>query len=206
MTNHGGNRRRSIRLQGYDYSRPGSYFITICTHNRECLFDTIVDGEMVLNEFGRIVSQEWVKTGEIRDEIKLDRWVIMPNHFHGIVWIKTTGNGISRCRRGDRPGRGTARRAPTVEQFGKPVVGSLPTIVRAFKSAVTKRINQLRNTPGMKLWQRNYWEHIIRNDDELNRLRQYIMDNPMKWETDRENPEAFRRTAMIRENSEELGV
>lgn len=184
--------RRSIRLQGYDYSRPGAYFITICTHNRECLFGTIIDGDMVLNQFGRIVSEEWVKTGEIRDEIQLDRWVIMPNHFHGIVWITTTGNGISRCRKGDRPGRGTARRAPTVEQFGKPVAGSLPAIVRAFKSAVTKQINQIRTTPGAKIWQRNYWEHIIRNKDELNRIRQYIIDNPVKWETDRENFEGLR--------------
>ena len=103
MTNQGGNHRRSIRLQGYDYSLPGAYFITICTRNLECLFGTVVDGEIVLNQFGRIVSEEWVKTGEIRDEIQLDRWVIMPNHFHGIVWIKTTGNGISQCCRGDRP-------------------------------------------------------------------------------------------------------
>ena len=199
MINHGGNHRRSIRLQGYDYSRPGAYFITICTHNRECLFGTIVDGDMVLNQFGRIVSEEWVKTGQIRDEIQLDQWVIMPNHFHGIVWIRRGDDTIVDCR-------GTARRAPTVEQFGKPVAGSLPTIVRAFKSAVTKQINQLRDTPGMKLWQRNYWEHIIHNDDELNRIRQYIMDNPARWEMDRDNPEAFRQPAIIRENSEELGV
>ena len=199
MTNHGGNRRRSIRLQGYDYSRPGAYFITICTHNREFLFGTIVDGEMVLNQYGKIVADEWMKTPKIRREIKLDEWVVMPNHFHGIVWI----------RRGTaRRAPTNTRRAPTVEQFGKPVAGSLSTIVQAFKSAVTKHINQLRNTPGMKLWQRNYWEHIIRNDDELNRIRQYVIDNPMQWETDRENPhaEAVKLIAKIKKNFEEFGA
>ena len=126
--------RRSIRLKGYDYSQIGAYFITICTQNRECLFGKIVDGKMVLNPFGRIVADEWTKTALIRDEIKLDEWVVMPNHFHGIVVV-------TNCR-------GTARRAPTVERFGKPVSGSIPTIVRSFKSAVTKRINELRQTPG----------------------------------------------------------
>jgi len=136
----------------------------------------------VLNPLGRIVADEWIKTADIRNEIELDEWVVMPNHFHGIVWIRQT-DGTS-----DTVCRGTARRAPTVEQFGKSVAGSLPTIIRAFKSAVTKRINESRNTPGAGLWQRNYWEHIVRNENELNRIRQYIIDNPKNWETDRENP------------------
>ena len=85
--------RRSMRLQGYDYSSPGAYFVTICTQNRECLFGEIVARKMVLNDAGKIVADEWIKTGDIRDEIELDAWVVMPNHFHGIVMI----------RRGDRP-------------------------------------------------------------------------------------------------------
>jgi REP element-mobilizing transposase RayT len=178
------NRRRSIRLQGYDYSQSGAYFVTICTRDRACLFGEIVDGKMELNEYGNIVEEEWTKTGQIRDEIEMDAWVVMPNHFHGIVVITDERRG------GMTHGRGTARRAPTAERFGQPVTGSLPTIVRAFKSAVTKRINESRRTPGAKLWQRNYWEHIVRNDHELHRIREYIADNPREWDMDRENPDA----------------
>ncbi|NCC26025.1 MAG: transposase [Deltaproteobacteria bacterium] len=163
--------RRSIRLQGYDYSQAGAYFVTICTQNRECLFGEIENGEMRLNDAGRMVADEWLKTAEIRDEIELDEWVVMPNHFHGIVVVTA-------CR-------GTARRAPTMERFGQPIVGSVPTIIRSFKSAVTKHINELRQTPGMKLWQRNYWEHIVRNEPELNRIREYIHNNPAQWEMDK---------------------
>ena len=168
-------RRRSIRLKGYDYTQAGGYFVTVCTQNRECLFGEIADGEMVLNEYGTIVADEWRKTAQIRNEIELGEWVVMPNHMHGIVII-ISGN--------DR--RGTARRAPT-EQFGKPVSGSLPTIIRSFKSAVTRRINELRNTAGAKLWQRNYYEHIIRNDDEYNQIVRYIRHNPINWNDDKLN-------------------
>nr|VFK56562.1 MAG: Transposase IS200 like [Candidatus Kentron sp. TUN] len=99
----------------------------------------------------------------------------MPNHFHGIVMITD----------GDVARRGTARRAPTMEQFGRPASGSVPTIIRSFKSAVTKRINQSRKTPGMRLWQRNYWEHIVRDEPELLHIREYIRNNPIHWKTDR---------------------
>ncbi|MEA2015034.1 MAG: transposase [Thermodesulfobacteriota bacterium] len=167
--------RRSIRLKGYDYSQAGAYFVSICTQNRECLFGKITDGQMVLNDAGKIVADEWIKTGAIRNNVALDEWVVMPNHFLGILVVD------------DR--RGTARRAPTIEQFGQPVSNSIPTIIRSFKSAVTKRINEIRKTPGKKLWQRNYYEHIIRDENELNRIREYIVNNPMKWGLDRENPD-----------------
>jgi len=98
----------------------------------------------------------------------------MPNHIHSII-ILVDG------------GRGTLQRAPTAEQFGKPTSDSIPTIVRLFKSATTKRINELRNTPGIPIWQRNYYEHIIRSEESLNRIRQYILDNPARWAFDREN-------------------
>ena len=98
----------------------------------------------------------------------------MPNHLHGIVTIRV-----------DLARRGTACRAPTVERFGKAVTGSIPTIVRSFKSAVTKRMNELWNTPGAKVWQRNYWEHVVRNERELHRIREYIINNSAKWESDR---------------------
>jgi len=162
--------RRSIRLKGYDYSQAGAYFVTICTQGRVCLFGEIADGKMVLNDAGRIVADEWIKTALIRDEIELDEWVVMPNHFFFFFLIRS---------RGDRPV------APTPTPLPGPRPKSIGSLMSGFKSAVTKRINKLRQTPGAKLWQRNYWEHIIRNDGELNRIRQYIMDNPAKWEMDR---------------------
>ena len=174
--------RRSIRLKDYDYRQAGAYFVTICTRGQECLFGEIVNGEMICNEMGMIVQVEWEKTAAIRSEIELDEFVVMPNHFHGIIWIVDDG------------GRGTARRAPTRraptdhapihEQFGKPVAGSIPTIVRAFKSAVTRHINMTRNTPGVPVWQRNDYEHIIRNEKSYLKIAQYIRTNPTQWELD----------------------
>jgi REP element-mobilizing transposase RayT len=165
--------RRSIRIPGYDYSQTGWYYATICTGHMERLFGDVVNGKMVLNEMGRIVETEWIKTTILRHNIKLDEYIIMPNHFHGIINIVEDVNR-----------RGTERRAPTTEQFGKPVTNSIPTIIRSFKSAVTKKINEIRNTPGAILWRRNFYEHIIRDENDLNRIRQYIMNNPLKWADD----------------------
>ncbi len=179
--------RRSIRLPGYDYSKNGAYFVTICTQNRECLFGTIVDGEMQLNQFGKIAADTWNWLRNQYNYVVLDQWVVMPNHLHGIIVINND------CR-------GGSRTAPTVNR--KP----LGRLIGAFKTVSTKHINQIRTTPGVRIWQRNYWEHIIRNDGDLNRIRQYIMDNPIKWETDRENLEAGESAAKINNNFEELGV
>ncbi len=182
--------RRSIRLKEYDYAQAGAYFITICTHQRENLFGEIVDGEIILNEFGQIAHEEWHKTALIRGEIDLDEFVIMPNHFHGIIWI-VDGRGTARraptTRRAPTSalGESSADFTPTHEQFGKPVVGSIPTIVRAFKSAVSRRINLARCTPGNPVWQRNYWEHIIRDEKDLTNAQAYILNNPIQWENDR---------------------
>jgi putative transposase len=169
--------RRSVRLMGYDYAQEGAYFVTICTQNRTCLFGEVVNSEMRLTDFGAVAQTEWLRTAELRSNVALDAFVVMPNHVHGVVVIV-----------GDE--EGTARRAPTIkaEQFGKPAHGSLPTIVRAFKSAVTKRINEMRGTPGASVWQSRYYEHVIRNEDELHRVRRYIIDNPLRWELDTENP------------------
>ena len=169
--------RRSIRLKGYDYAQPGAYFVTICTQHRACLFGAVVDGEMRLNELGRIVRDEWLKTAKLRPRVVLDEFVVMPNHVHGIIMVVD-----------DDGGRGTLQRAPTIERFGKSTSDSIPTIVRLFKSATTRRINQHRGTPGTLVWQRNYYEHIIRNEQTLNRIRRYIVENPLRWHLDRENP------------------
>ena len=119
---------------------------------------------------------EWFHTTELRPYVELfeDEFVVMPNHIHGIIWIN------------EDDGRGTARRAPTQERFGKPVIGSLPTIVRAYKSAVTKRINLLRQTPGAPVFQRNYFEHIIGSDREYEHIAEYIANNPVNWVRDEE--------------------
>ncbi len=202
-------RIESIRLPGYDYSRPGAYFITIVVHNRQCLFGEIVNGEMTLNEFGEIVKTEWQKTGALRPNIDVDAFVVMPNHLHGILIITDNDDLYhhhNRNRNRDRNRRDTLQRVSTesesesesesgmgmepgmgmgtIEQFGKPTHNSIPTIVRLFKSTVTKQINQIRQTLGIPVWQRNYYEHIIRNDDELNKIREYIINNPLTWKTD----------------------
>jgi len=179
--------RHSIRLKDYDYSQEGAYFVTICTWNKDHMFGEIDSGNMSLNEYGEIVKQEWLRTGIIRANVKMDYFIIMPNHFHGILMISDDCRGtLQRARHENIRGesRGTLQRAPASEQFGKPVSNSIPTIVRLFKSTTTKQINQIRNLPGISVWQRNYYEHIIRSEPELNKIREYILNNPLNWETD----------------------
>lgn len=165
--------RRSIRLHDYDYSRAGAYYITICIYNKEHLFGKIANGELQPNEYGKIAENEWIKTFQLRNNIEMDEFIIMPNHFHGIIIISNEPDGT-----------GTARRAPTIERFSKPTSNTIPTIIRNYKSAVTKQINDLKNTPGTILWQRNYYEHAIRDEADLNRIREYIINNPRNWEND----------------------
>ena len=171
--------RRSIRLPGYDYSSAGAYYVTICTREKSLLFGRVLDQQMHRNDLGDVAHEEWFRSAKLRDDIMLDTFVVMPNHIHGIIIRR----GTAHCS------TGTARRAPTIEQFGKPVAGSLPTLVRAYKSAVTQGINMLRKTPGAPVWQGNYYEHIVRSEVELNRIREYIATNPLRWGSDRYNPE-----------------
>ena len=165
--------RRSIRLEGYDYAQAGAYFVTICAHARECLFGEIDADAMMLSEFGEIVRDEWLKSCAIRSEIKLDAYIVMPNHFHGIVYIASTDS----IRGDDR----------LVAPVG-PKPKSLGAFMAGFKSAVTKRINEMRRTPGATVWQRNYYEHIIRNEADYNRIAEYINHNPQRWAQDSLNP------------------
>jgi len=170
--------RRSIRLKGYDYTQPGAYFVTICTQDRQHLFGEVVDGEMRLNEAGEIVCAAWFKTAQLRSYVVLheDEFVVMPNHVHGIIWIV------------DDDGGATRRVAPTQNNRpAGPVPGSIGAIVGQFKSTVARRVNELRSTPGVPVWQRNYYEHIIRNDRALNIIRRYIAENPLRWHLDRNN-------------------
>ncbi len=175
MDNLQKHHRRSTRLNGYDYSAPEAYFITICTKNRKFIFGEIVNGKMILNEYGEIARNEWLRTSQIRPNIIVDEFVVMPNHLHGILIITDSSVML--------------QPAPTFEQFGKPISNSIPTIIRLYKSTTVKQINQLRNTSGIPIWQRNYYEHIIRNETVLNKIREYIFYNPIKWQLDIENPQ-----------------
>lgn len=191
--------RHSIRLKDYDYSSVGAYFVTICAWQRTCLFGEVVDGEMVLNDSGGIVSDEWVKTATVRINVELDQFVVMPNHLHAILVISdyvgakpvarpkapdntaTNTSADLQCQATQR--RATHRVAPT-----GPGAGTIGAIMAQFKSMATKRINIIRDTPGGPVWQRNYYERVIRDEHELSRAREYIINNPMKWDLDRENP------------------
>ena len=170
--------RRSIRLKEYDYSQAGLYYITICTQKHLCLFGEIEKGEMILNKYGIIAEKKWLKTSEMRPNIHLDVFVIMPNHMHGIIEITNRRGTMHRALT-------TTHRAPAVEQFAKPMSNTIPTIIRGYKSSITKQINVLRNQPGVPVWQRNYYEHIIRNEKYHYQISEYIQNNPLKWENDK---------------------
>jgi putative transposase len=170
--------RRSIRLSGWDYTSAGAYFVTICTHERSRLFGKVVDGQMQMNEYGQIVWACWKEIPLHFPHVELDAFVVMPNHVHGIIILAPVGA---------RHKVGAPHAVPP--PFGKPVPGSIPTILRSFKSAVTKRINALREVPGAPVWQSNYYEHIIRYEREWGHIREYILNNPARWETNENNPD-----------------
>jgi REP element-mobilizing transposase RayT len=168
--------RQSIRLKDYDYSQAGAYFITICTYRRKCLFGNIANGAMEPNHFGIIIQETWDALPLHYQYIRLDEFVVMPNHVHGIIIFlddldMNVGAGL--------------KPAPTRRH-------GLPEIVRGFKSFSSRSINQLRQSPGSPVWQRNYYEHVIRSQDDLDQARQYILNNPAKWSEDRENPQNIR--------------
>ncbi|HEY9639693.1 MAG TPA: transposase [Coleofasciculaceae cyanobacterium] len=179
--------KRSLRLKGYDYSSPGAYFITICAHQRQCLFGAVMNGEMQLSEYGQIASNEWLRSQDIRQEINFDAWVIMPNHIHAIVLIQTSDlpqHPVGAPLPSGAPLRhGIAYRRPR----------SLSSFVAGFKSTTTQQINIMRNAPGTPVWQRNYYEHIVRNEASLECLRQYIHNNSLSWQEDQLHPEVQSR-------------
>jgi len=169
-------KRKQLRLKDYDYGQEGAYFVTICTFERQCLFGKIDNGKMILNDMGKIVRDEWLKTPIVRLYIALGEFVVMPNHVHGVIEInKTVGATRRVARTSSNKNRG-------------PISGSIGAIIGQYKSKTTKRINKLCNTPSRYVWQRNYFDHIIRNDIDLNRIRQYINENPINWDSDRNNP------------------
>ena len=160
--------RRSIRLKGYDYSQPGAYFVTMCVACRECLLGDIGEGVMRLSPYGAIVQECWYELPRHFADVELDTFVAMPNHVHGMVVLRPVGAGF--------------KPAPTKHH-------PLSEIVRGFKTFSARRINEHRGTPGIPVWQRNYYERVIRNEGELDRIREYVANNPMRWPMDRENPD-----------------
>jgi len=182
--------RHSIRLKNYDYSRTGAYFITICTYDKKSLFGKIQNGKIILNKFGKIAHSEWLKSAEIRDEIELDLFVVMPNHIHGIVIIDRKSKLVG--ANGRSPLQSTDLSPPqNIHMSSK----SISSFVSGYKSSVTKQINILQRTPKFPVWQRNYYDHVIRNNDDLSNTRDYIINNPLQWELDRENPENIKRNS-----------
>jgi putative transposase len=176
--------RRSIRLPAYDYTQAGAYFVTICTQNRECVFGEVIQGQMVLNARGQMVESVWRQLPQHYPRVEVDTFVVMANHVHGIIVLVgagLVGAGPRACPDSGRP-QGVA---PTM---------SLPDVIHRFKSLTTARYRRgvlqdgWQPFPG-RLWQRNYYEHIVRNEEELDRVRQYIIDNPSRWEDDVENPD-----------------
>lgn len=180
--------RKSIRLKEYNYSQAGLYFITICCQNRICRFGNVVDGEMMLNEFGIVAYNEWVKLSERFSNFELDVFQIMPNHMHGIILLNdiSVGAGVNPAQndlytqndgKPNDNNRTTARVAPTVSN-----------IVGAYKSLVANGcldIFKSQNETMGKLWQRNYYEHIIRNEKSYQTITEYIINNPAKWVDDK---------------------
>jgi putative transposase len=189
---HGGC-RRSIRLKDFDYARSAAYYLTICAKDRACLFGTAANDAMRLNDAGKMVERWWRELNRKFPNVETDEYVIMPNHFHGIVVINDVNCGDEETERGgwtDGEPRNENERDDEFEN-------GVPTIVQWFKTMTTNEYIRGVKTLGWpafpgKLWQRNYYEHIIRNDVSLERIRQYIVDNPEKWALDRENP-AFAR-------------
>jgi putative transposase len=168
--------RKSIRLQGYDYTQTGMYFITICIWQRECLLGTLVGAGsqrlsninddinepaptyIELSRYGQVVQYNWNILAKKFSNVQLDEFVIMPNHVHGIIQLTTSGGE------------------------------ALSEIIRSFKTSSARRINQLRDSKGIPVWQRNYYEHIIRNEEALQKIREYIFNNPLSWEQDQLHP------------------
>jgi putative transposase len=175
--------RHSIRLTDYDYTNPGGYFITICVQDRRCVLGEINDSKVEPSHIGKIVEESWQYIPSHFHGIILDLNVIMPNHFHGIIIIEDTrldGRGeVPSPSNDETPSR--ENRGGMTPPLRKPTLGQ---VVGYFKYLSTKKINELTNNAPGRLWQRNYYEHIIRNEQDLYNARKYILENPLKWEED----------------------
>jgi len=165
--------RRSIRLKGRDYSCPGTYFVTVCTAGRTCLLGRIEKGGMQENVLGRLARTHWLDPPSEFPSVELDLFVVMPNHVHGIIHLhrRVAANEEQR----------------TSAEFGKPQTGSIGWLVRAFKARVTREARRALQRPSLTVWQRNYFERVVRSGKEYDHVYRYICDNPRNWDHDEEN-------------------
>ena len=178
MYNSEKHHRRSIRLKGYDYSLAGTYFVTICVKERKCVFGDVQNSNVVLSPIGEIVYQCWNEIPNNFNSVKLYVFIVMPNHLHGIVVMTNDCRGVQL--------NAPTRNASNFYGLISPKQKTLSVIIRTFKAAVTTLCR--KNNYHFFELQRNYYEHIVRNEDELNRIREYIINNPLQWQFDKENP------------------
>ena len=174
--------RRSVRLPEFDYSQTGAYFVTIVTQARQPLFGQINDGEITLTEVGAMVTQAWIAIPEHFSNVELSAFIVMPNHIHGIISISSQPVSMS----GVAARHAVPSQTSKIEKFGKPVSCSLPTIIRSFKTATTRIFHTHAGYSEKNLWQRNFYEHVIRNEQDYQAIIEYILANPMNWEKDEE--------------------
>ena len=189
----GGQRRTPMRLPSYDYAAGGVYFVTIVTQGKRCLFGRIESDEMQLSAAGEMLREEWEGLPERFPSVGLDQFVVMPNHIHGLVVIGSSGEAPTRGGRHDGVGDGPRRGDCTPDRAATRAAPTLSDVVGAFKSVTT--VEYIRGVKSLgwpafegRLWQRNYYDHVVRNERDLDRIRQYILENPLKWALDSENP------------------
>jgi REP element-mobilizing transposase RayT len=179
--------RRSIRLKGYDYSSGGMYFFTACTHDRVLLFGRIHEGQMEESDFGAIIRQHWTALPQRFLTIKLDAFVVMPNHVHGIIVLtESVGAGSHRTSSNATGLVSSGEEGGGTPPLQKPGLGS---VIGYFKHQAAKQINIRRRTPGLPVWQRGYFARVIRDEDGLRIAREYVYNNPLHWSVDRDNPD-----------------
>ena len=188
--------RRSIRLPGYDYTQDGAYFVTLVAANRECLFGDVVDGHVVLSTCGKIVDWFWRDIPRHAAYVRLDAYVVMPNHVHAVLWIANVGatqtykpvdgGPVFLEESGIRDKGSPGFASPLPDRAIGPASHSVGAIIGNYKSVTTRRINQVRKSAGAVVWQRNYYEHIVRSEEELHRICTYIQNNPAQWASDSE--------------------
>jgi putative transposase len=198
--------RQSVRLDEYDYSQPGMYYVTVCTSGRACLFGQVVDNGIILSAIGEAVEKCWLAIPKHFPHVALDAYIVMPNHIHGIIAIEDKADqsgvyqgfrqkkawqslkSVDRCLKGSQATR--ARHASPLQEsestsLGKGTVGA---IVGSFKSAATKEVRKVSGGEDVSIWQRSYYEHIISSESGLDQIRRYISENPTNWNTDEDNP------------------
>ncbi len=184
--------RRSIRLRGYDYSAAAAYFVTVCTEGRECLFGAVVDGAMVANEIGRMIETFWHGLPKRYPGAELDEFVLMPNHVHGVIVLSDGTPGfVGQVSPPQADAAIASIGGVSSSHSSEPATRRgmlLPKIIGYFKMNTAKRANVMRGRSSVSLWQRNYYEHVIRDDVDLQRIRTYVAGNPAHWETDQLHP------------------